>query len=612
MPQNIRIADRTYSRNPEVDRFQIPMGELGPLRMVDIPEHSHLEVLGLPLPPEDVEFEMWIVNNGEELSIYGGASIRVTPDTAHHAVARLRRAFPDPSKPGSSYVPKISIDEDYADHGMTASVFLNLEFKGKGETPVREAIEPFVRGYRRLSLPDDAIADVDSDEEDDEFALDPSKPLVLLLGNIGHEGVLSSLSAARRQYKRKMLDSSPANWESIIQYFSTFSVTSVLIKLTPQTFRLLSLEEYESVRTKLFPLVAAVPNAVFVYEDILTGKQQQDDWQEQNYPYPSSDVLDSVFTWFTSIGIELTPYKKNAEVTVLSESFLLDTETNLIFRLYIPNGRIWSSEADRFLQLFRDYLGRVVHLTTRLDQRRTDQGVIYEFHGDESQGEVGLHKEFEEFSRFMDLCASDPNAAEALLTIKEINHKDIIDIIARYSKEAKRLQIDLKHERERKFLAIRQRLESELVDSVPTLTDWKAIDSFINAAIPSTGEISSFISLNQITAIRSGVTANSNLTVNLRPQIIQSVNGVVAQEIYGNQFLTQEDQQIISLIKTHGGAKTRELESAVHELADDSAPKTDRLGAKQKLKKFLIEVGKRTADVATGVLQTYIEKKLGL
>ncbi len=610
MPQNISIADRTYGRNPAVDRFQIPMGELGALRMVDIPEHSHLEVLGLPLPPEDVEFEMWIVNNGADLSIYGGASIRVTPDTAQHAAARLRRAFPDKFVDGSSRYPQISV-EDFAGRGLIANVFLNLEFKAKGEITVLEAITPFVRGYRRLSLPGDAIADVDSDEED-EFALDPSKPLVLLLGNIGHEGVLSSLSAARRQYKRKMLDSSPANWESIIQYFSTFSVTSVLIKLTPQTFRLLSLEEYESVRTKLFPLVAAVPNAVFVYEDILTGKQQQDDWQEQNYPYPSSDVLDSVFIWFTSIGIELTLYKKNAEVTVLSESFLLDTETNLIFRLYIPTGRIWSSEADRFLQLFRDYLGRVVHLTTRLDQRRTDQGVIYEFHGDESQGETGLHKEFEEFSRFMDLCATDTNAAEALLAIKEINHKDIIDIIARYSKEAKRLQIDLKQERERKFLAIRQRLESELVDSVPTLTDWKAIDSFINAAISSTGEISSFISLNQITAIRSGVTANSNLTVNLRPQIIQSVNGVVAQEIYGNQFLTQEDQQILSLIKTHGGAKTRELESDVHELADDSAPKTDRLGAKQKLKKFLIEVGKRTADVATGVLQTYIEKKLGL
>jgi hypothetical protein len=481
----------------------------------------------------------------------------------------------------------------------------------KWEKVIREChmtcVDALSAQYHRRSLPDEKIADIDFDEENDDFALDPCKPLVLLLGNIGHEGVVSSLSAARRQYKRKMLDSSPTNWASIIEYFTTFKVTAVLVKLMPHTFRLLSLEEYATVRNKLFSLVATVPNIVFVYEDILTGKQLQDDWKE---PYPASELLDSIFAWFNSIGIELTPYKKNAEVTVLSESFLIDTEKNLIFRLYIPNGRIWSNEADRLLQLFRDYLGRVNHLTTRLDQRRTDHGIIYEFHGDTSHGETGLNTEFEEFSRFMDLCASNSNAAEALLTTKEINHKEIIDIVARYSKEAKRLQVDLKHERERKFLAIHQRLESELVDSAPTATDWKAIESFINAAIPYSGEMFSLISHKP--APGSFIATDGNLTVNVRPQIFQSVNGIVAQEIYGDQHLSQNDQQILSLIRAHGGGKVRELESAVHELADDSAPQTDRLGAKQKLKKFLIEVGKRTADVAAGVLQTYVESKLGL
>jgi hypothetical protein len=460
--------------------------------------------------------------------------------------------------------------------------------------------------YRRKSLPGDKIADIDLDEENDEFALDPGKPLVLLLGNIGHEGVLSSLSAARRQYKRKMLDSSPANWEAIIEYFSSFKVTAVLVKLMPHTLRLLSLEEYQTVRNKLFSLVAAVPNIVFVYEDLLTGKEQQDEYQK---PYPQSDELTSVISWFNLIGIELTPYKKNAEVTVLSESFLIDTEKHLIFRLYIPNGRIWSNEADRFLQLFRDYLGRVNHLTTRLDQRRTDHGIIYEFHGDAAPGETGLHSEFEEFSKFMDLCASNSNAAEALLTTKNINHKEIIDIVSRYSKEAKRLQVDLKHEKERKYLSIRQRLESELVDSVLTTTDWRSIESFINAAIPYSGEMGSLLSLTHSPS--NYIATDGNLTVNVRPQIFQTVNGIVAQEIYGNQHLSQSDQQILSLIKAHGGTKTKELESAVHELADDSAPKTDRLSAKQKLKTFLIAAGKRTADVAVGVLQTYIENKLG-
>jgi hypothetical protein len=310
--------------------------------------------------------------------------------------------------------------------------------------------------------------------------------------------------------------------------------------------------------------------------------------------------------------IEVIPYKKNAEVTVLAESFLLDTEKNLIFRLYIPTGRLWSSEADRFLQLFRDYLDRVGHLTVRLDQRRTHQGTIYEFHGDEPQREVRLQNELEEFSQLMELCASDTVAAEAFLEAKTVDHREVINIVNRYSREAKRLQADLKHERERKVLAIRQRLESELVDISPTNEDWKAINLLVEAAIPLLMEASRFSVLDKALLPHADTSTSSSITINVRPQIIQSVSGIVAQEIYGDQYLTQEDQQLLALIKEHGGTKSRELESAVHELADNSAPQSDRLGAKQKIKKFLIEVGKRTTDVAVGVLQTYIEKKLGL
>ena len=606
--REIIISGRIYRRNPEVDRYQIHLNELGDLRMSDIPPHSHLEILGLPEPKDLVEMECYGLNGGsegsyEDLDVYGGATFKVAADERSEILSRLHYAFPGMDPYGQEFIhnPRVSLKR--VDDGILAQIFLSFKYKDKPDTLVRDAVAPFIEGFQRM--------DVDSEADNDTIKLDANKPLVLLLGNVDHEGVLSSLSASKRQYKKKVLESTPKNWETIVKYFEQYPVTAVLVKLTPHTFRLLASSDYESVRNDLFSRIATVPNNVFVYEDVLTG-EKQDEWQEQFRPYPPRDLLESVLSWLEPYGMELILYKTNAEVTVLAESFLLDTEKNLILRLYIPTGRMWSNEADRFLQLFRDYLDRVEHLTVRLDHRRTNQGTIYEFHGEAPRKDVQLQNELGEFSQLMELCASNTAAAQAFLEARAIDHREVINIVNRYSKEAKRLQVDLKHEREKKVLAIRQRLESELVDVSPTNEDWKAINSLVEAAVPLLMESSRFGALGKAFLLPTNTSAASSITINVRPQIIQSVSGIVAQEIYGDQHLTQEDQQLLTLIKEHGGAKSRELESAVHELGDDSAPQPDRLGAKQKIKKFLIEVGKRTTDVAVGVLQTYIEKKLGL
>jgi hypothetical protein len=45
---------------------------------------------------------------------------------------------------------------------------------------------------------------------------DRSKPLVLLLGNVDHEGITSSLKSGGEQYKKKLLGSRPGNWYAIV------------------------------------------------------------------------------------------------------------------------------------------------------------------------------------------------------------------------------------------------------------------------------------------------------------------------------------------------------------------------------------------------------------
>ncbi len=448
------------------------------------------------------------------------------------------------------------------------------------------------------------------DPDTGAFELNPDKPLVLLLGNIAHEGVLSMLKASDRQYKQKLLISKPENWQSIVEYFDTYEISSVLIKLDLHTISLIASKDYQEVSSKLFHQIAKKPNMVFVYEDLLTGEISSEEWAQLDSS-PSREELDKVLKAIEILELGIMPYKRNAQVTVLAESFLRDTEANLLFRIYVPSSRIWSNETDRLLQLFREYLSNVGHILVRLDQQRTDKGTIYEFHGDELRETCGLSEEFAEFTQFLDLCVRDQSAAEAILANKSVDAKKVSDILIRYSKEAKRLHIDLKHERERKILVIQQRLESELIDEMPSDADWSAISQLIESTIPSVNGSGAYLMIGNPSCTH-GAHNKANVTINVNPQIVGTVNGIIAQEINGNQNLGPQGQELLELVKKYGEAKTNELATAIYEVEDKSVPKPDRLKAGQKLKKFLIEITRKGGDVAAGVLQKYIENQLGL
>lgn len=222
-------------------------------------------------------------------------------------------------------------------------------------------------------------------ESEHEYVLDPEKPLVLLLGWVDHEGILSSLKATGRQYKKKLLNSYPANWETIQLLFMEFKVSAVLGKLSAQVLSRLTHPDYANVREVLFRHIGSVPNQIFIYDDLVQG--------EHGSPllaYPPQEERDKAIDFLHANNIAIAPYRTKAEVTVLAESFLDELDRNLIFRLYVPSGRLWSAEADKFLQLFQDYVVKVDRLAVRLDQKRTDYGVIYEFHGEAPPGEANL------------------------------------------------------------------------------------------------------------------------------------------------------------------------------------------------------------------------------
>jgi len=145
--REITISGRVYRKNTEVDRYQIHLDDLGDFQMSDIPPHSHVEILGIPKPRDACELEVYGLNAGDEgdhefLQVYGGVSFKVDADQRSRIVSRLRRAFPNMDEHG--YFPNPHISTHLVIGGILANVHLNLKFKDKPDTRLRDAVVPLL------------------------------------------------------------------------------------------------------------------------------------------------------------------------------------------------------------------------------------------------------------------------------------------------------------------------------------------------------------------------------------------------------------------------------------------------------------------------------------
>lgn len=475
--------------------------------------------------------------------------------------------------------------------------------------------------------------------------------VVLLLGSVNREGATMALRATKKVYKHKLLDSGVQNWESIDKLFEDFKVTAVVAKLNKGTMYRLIQGRYEAVRDRLFNKISKVPNIFFCHETLLTGRDKEKEEREKlairdevmlSELEPGSDEYYDIFIKLSErelveedegsifyeyyfspppeevrvaslkilrdFELTIVPYKKNYEISLLASSFIERQEHGLIFRFYVPAEKLWSSEIEKMLQLFRDYLQKVSGINVRQDQHRTSKGIVYEFFGGECGETGGLVEQFNEFTEFMDSCVQNPEVAKHILESKNLNKIEVIDILEKYSKEARRIHVDLKHERERTFLKIRHGMESELAEYARTTEDWQVIDSVINASIPNFGggRIASAFSGNQFLDDKKGV------TINISQQIIDRVEGVVAKTINGDQYLCESASKIMDLIRAYGGKDASVLRSCLYELSDEQVKTSDKIEAKSRLLSFLLKVSDKIGDAAAGLLQSYLESKIGI
>lgn len=283
--------------------------------------------------------------------------------------------------------------------------------------------------------------------------------------------------------------------------------------------------------------------------------------------------------------------------------------TNLLLRIYIPSERLYAEEANRLLSLFREWLTTIRGRSIRQSGYRTGSGEMYEFFAGGSVPRADLREEFSNFSGFLALSIRDPAAAADLLVSTGFDRVPAADLAARFGRDVRRLQIDLRHERERRMLTIRHSLEEELTDNGINLPDMATsqISAVLESLVPGSSAPESLALL-----AAPWTQPPAEVTVNINPQIISAMESTIIQNVRGIVKFGPEVKEILALIDRIGNQDAAILQSAVYELEDAAAPPEARLAAKRRLRQFLGQLAGTARDVGIDLLGKYLESKAGL
>lgn len=450
---------------------------------------------------------------------------------------------------------------------------------------------------------------------------------VLLIDEIAnHEGVMSTLRSSGRYFRTARLVELNG-WNSVNELFERYDVSAVVAKFSVTALLHIGAFGRRSDADELLRRIAPLPHVVFMSEGFFSGEAVDSAARDAALVFDRESALkvQEVTVGATTIrpgeierlrlGIErikssalrVVVSANDAEITVAAEQFLHEAERGLLFRAYVPSGRIWENEFDRMIALFKDFLVRITNAEVRLEQTRTNWGVSYAFYGDGLTPQR-VAADFDDFTHLLNISATDPAAAESILNNKySLPAKDVAAIIAKWSKEARRLHVDVIQDRERKLLNIRHGFQSELYESVPDL-DMRSVERIIDAALPE--------SLTVIPAQRHALTINifqqPQISFKFTEQHIEKLDGIVAREIYGDIQISAIEKQFVDTIVAHGAGDVGDLTTALYELRDPGIPNAERVSAGQRLRTFLLRIANELPAVAFGVLQSYIEKTLNL
>lgn len=456
------------------------------------------------------------------------------------------------------------------------------------------------------------------------------REFLLFVGAADSESATTRLRASGAIYRKKLLTSGPGNWAEIVKLVTCPENLGTLVVLTGNDYARICRDEYEEVASAFFDALVGRPHVLFVHEAVFLTEEQraaQDgdhvarvNLVDVSPRFDDEDYFDGMpkDEFFGSIpdglrervnamlrdrGLNVAPYRTNVERSIIASGFIQDNERHLLFRLYVPSGRLYAQEADTLLRLFREWLGQTGHPGIRQEGYSTTAGQVFEFFSGEREPDGGLTRYFQDFSSFLDNCMTSPDAAVDQLKEAGVPDSAASTMVSRFATQARRLSLDLKQRREERLLTLKHQLENVMLEIEGLQgTDVEAlIDSWLPA--PDAGAV---------VAATSGIITSPQTINNYQPQFIQQAGGTVVQSVAGTVHLGAEAQELLALIASYAGNERSALETAVHELEDEGARGEDRIVARARIKRFLADLGNRGLGVGLNLVQKYVEHKVGL
>jgi len=440
----------------------------------------------------------------------------------------------------------------------------------------------------------------------------------LIIGTLMSESISTKLKTIGDRHVGKSLASGPENWLTMARIADDPRTVTCLVKLTAKDYERLCTKPYRDAAEHLLESLSKKPCLILVHEAVLgieresipepsmflddDGADAFDPIDERYFRTVSPEVRSKVTELLSRHHLEVTPYHRNFEATQVAVNFIESEGRGLLFRLYVPEGRIYYAELTRLIDMFADWLRRARGESIRRDGYETSSGRVIEFYGDGSVSRSTVHDELAEFSDFIRVLHDNSEAATAILTGFGLDEGAARELVARYSRDVRRVELDAKHTRESRLLTIRQSLEGELSDEFESVPP-DVLGRLAEQVVPS-------FSASSIGApVPVAIDPAAQIVFN--QQVIHSATGIISQSMTGNIQLNPTARELLEFINANAEGRGNDLDSAVHELADSEAPKESRIAAAAALKGFLQRNGARLEEAAFRMFWKWIEAQVG-
>ena len=245
----------------------------------------------------------------------------------------------------------------------------------------------------------------------------------LFLGSTDSESATTRLRASGGFHHKKLLSSRPENWRQIIGMVTSPHNQGTLVTLTGSDYTSMCSREYEAVTRDLLDALVGCAHVIFVHEAVFLTDEQRDASDSEHveranlvnvtprftdedfFGMPKEEFFDAlpdsirqrVNTMLRDRELKVIPYRTNVERSIMASGFLEDHERHLLFRIYVPSGRLYAQEAETLLGLFRDWLGQTGHSAIRQEGYSTNAGQMFEFFSAEGQPVGGMTRYFRLF-----------------------------------------------------------------------------------------------------------------------------------------------------------------------------------------------------------------------